>query len=122
MKSLEDLKKIREATLKNLQLRNQDESEQVRIVVGMGTCGISAGARPVLNAIVEELNKRNISGVSVVQTGCVGMCRLEPMFDLYKNGEKVTYVNMTPEKSREVVAEHVVNNHVVSGYTIGKTE
>ncbi len=120
-KSIADLMKIRDEALKNMQLRDQSESN-CRVVVGMGTCGISAGARPVLRAIIDEINKRSLNNVQVVQTGCVGMCRFEPMFDVNINDEKVTYVNMTSEKARQVVVEHIVNKRVIRDYTIGKSE
>lgn len=116
-KSIADLAKIREEALRNMQLR--ENKDDVRIVVGMGTCGISAGARLVLNSIVEEVNKRGLNNVKVVQTGCIGMCRLEPMFDVYMDNNKVTYVDMTPEKARQVVVEHLVNKRVINEYTIG---
>jgi NADP-reducing hydrogenase subunit HndB len=119
-KSIEDLKAIREAALRNLSLRDTDGA--IRVVVGMGTCGISAGARPVLNALVDEINKRGLNNIKVVQTGCIGMCRLEPMFDVYKGNEKVTYVNMTAEKARQVVVEHLTNDQVIADYTIGVVE
>ncbi|NLG81693.1 MAG: (2Fe-2S) ferredoxin domain-containing protein [Bacilli bacterium] len=117
-KTIADLEKIRMEALKNIELRNS--KEDVRIVVGMGTCGISAGAREVLNALVDEISRRELKNIKVVPTGCVGMCRLEPMFDVYKDGEKVTYVDMTPEKARQVVVEHLVNNRIIEDYTIGK--
>ena len=103
-----------------MELRENDA--HCRIVVGMGTCGISAGARPCLTAIVDEVNKRGLSNVQIVQTGCVGMCRLEPMFDVIIGDKKYTYVDMTPEKSRQVVVEHIVNNRVIHEYTIGEEE
>ncbi|WP_202707879.1 (2Fe-2S) ferredoxin domain-containing protein [Sporosalibacterium faouarense] len=122
MKSLEELKKIREESLKKINLR-KDRGEGTRIVVGMATCGISAGARPVLMSLLEEADKRNLGDVQVTQTGCIGVCRLEPIFEVYKPGEeKVTYVNMTPEKARKVMAEHIVNGNVVTEYTIGAAE
>lgn len=118
MKSLEELKKIREASLANMETRNTDKD--VRIVVGMATCGISAGARPVLNAIIEEVEKRNLLNVQVVQTGCIGMCTFEPIVEVLKgDNEKVTYVNIDAEKAKKIVAEHIVNNKVVKEYTIG---
>jgi NADP-reducing hydrogenase subunit HndB len=120
-KSIEDLKRIREEALRNMQLRDH-EGVGARIVVGMGTCGISAGARNVLYALIEEINKRNLPNIQVVQTGCIGMCRLEPMFDVYMDNQKVTYVNMTSEKAKQVVVEHLCNHQVVSDYTIGATE
>lgn len=118
MKSLEELKKIREASLANMEMRNTDKD--IRIVVGMATCGIAAGARPVLNALVEEVAKRNLGNVQVVQTGCIGMCTFEPIVEVFKgDNEKVTYVNIDPEKAKKIVAEHIVNDIVVKEYTIG---
>lgn len=119
MKSLKELEAIRANTLENMNLRK--EHEGTRIVVGMATCGIAAGARPVLLKIMEEVQKRNLSDVIVSQTGCIGMCKLEPMVEVYKPGqEKVTYVKMTPELASRVVAEHIVNDNVVIEQTIGK--
>jgi len=121
MKSLEELRAIREKTINRVTIRTDRDS--TRIVVGMATCGIAAGARPVLNAIAEEIAKRNLASVSVSQTGCIGVCRFEPIVEVYVPGsEKVTYVNMTPEKAVKVVSEHVVNGRVVSEYTIGNAE
>ncbi|WP_069651114.1 (2Fe-2S) ferredoxin domain-containing protein [Caloranaerobacter ferrireducens] len=121
MKSLEELKKIKEETLKKVDLRKQREG--TRIVVGMATCGISAGARPVLMALLEEVKNRNLSDVTVTQTGCIGVCRLEPIVEVYRPGEeKVTYVEMTPEKAKRIIAEHIVNGKVVTEYTIGAYE
>jgi NADP-reducing hydrogenase subunit HndB len=121
MKSIAELEEIRNKTLEQISLRSQKDS--LRIVVGMATCGIAAGARPVMNAFVEELNKRNIHNVSVTMTGCIGVCRLEPIVEVYKPGEeKVTYVKMTPEKAVRVIREHVMLNRVVNEYTIGSEE
>ena len=95
----------------------------IRIAVGKGSCGIAAGARPVMMKFMEEINKRGLKEVTVSQTGCIGMCRLEPMVDVYLPGqEKVTYVHMTPEKVGRVVAEHIVNGRPVTEYTIGAAE
>jgi len=122
MKSLAELEAIRKKTLERISLRKDDE-ETARVVVGMATCGIAAGARPVMLGFMEELQKRGLSNVTVSQTGCIGMCRLEPMVDVYMPGkEKVTYVHMTPEKVARVVAEHIVNGRPVEEYTIGATE
>ncbi|QEK11574.1 (2Fe-2S) ferredoxin domain-containing protein [Crassaminicella thermophila] len=121
MKSLEELAKIREEVLKKVDIRC--DREGTRIVVGMATCGISAGARPVLMALLEEVKKRNLQDVIVSQTGCIGVCRLEPIIEVYRPGEeKVTYVEMTPEKAKQVVAEHIVNGKVIDKYTIGAAE
>ena len=114
---------IRQKTLNRINLRKEDENASVRIVVGMATCGIAAGARPVMLGFMDEISKRGLNHVTVSQTGCIGMCRLEPMVDVYMPGkEKVTYVHMTPEKVGRVVAEHIVNGRVVEEYTIGATE
>ena len=99
MKSMAELEAIRQRTLQRINLRKEDESENIRVVVGMATCGIAAGARPVMMKFMEEINKRGLKEVTVSQTGCIGMCRLEPMVDVYLPGQaKVTYVHMTPEK------------------------
>ena len=120
MKSLEELKAIREKTLQNIQMRKEDGADSVRVVVGMATCGIAAGARPVLNAFLEEIQKRNISGVSVTQTGCIGVCRLEPVVEVFVPGEeKVTYVKMTPEKAIKVVHQHIKGGQIVNEYAVG---
>ena len=117
MKTLKELEQIREQTLKNLQLRNQEHSK-LRVVVGMGTCGISAGARSVLNTLIQEVNNCHLEEVMITQTGCVGMGAYEPIFEVYDESEKMTYVHMTPEKTRRVVLEHLVNGNVVSEFTI----
>jgi NADP-reducing hydrogenase subunit HndB len=121
MKSIAELEAIRKKTLEQINLRSTDK--EMRIIVGMATCGIAAGARPVMNAFVSELSKRNIDNVSVTMTGCIGTCRLEPIVEVIdKEGNKVTYVNMTPEKAVRVVAEHIVNGRVCVDYTIGEAE
>lgn len=122
MKSLAELQEIRNKALNQVNLRKERENG-VRVVVGMATCGIAAGARPVLNAFVQEVEKRNLADVTVTQTGCIGMCRLEPIVEVYAPGtEKVTYVHMTAEKAARVVAEHLINNRPVAEYTIGAEE
>ena len=122
MKSLADLQAIRERMQKTIELRDTGE-DRIRVLVGMATCGIAAGARPVLNAFLEEVEKRGLSNVSVTQTGCIGVCRLEPIVEVLVPGqEKVTYVKMSPEKVPAVVSEHLVNGRVVNEYTIGATD
>ena len=119
MKSLAELAAIRARMLEQVNLR-KDDNIDTRIVVGMATCGIAAGARPVMLAFIEELKKRGIENVTVAQTGCVGMCRLEPMVEVYvKDKEKVTYVHMNPDKVARVVGEHIVNGKPVDEFTIG---
>ena len=117
MKSLADLEAIRQRTLDKVNLRR--EHEGTRIVVGMATCGIAAGARPVLTAFTDEIAKRGLSHVAVSQTGCIGICQYEPVVEVFDKGEKVTYVKMTPEKAVRVVNDHIVNGNVVNEYTIG---
>jgi NADP-reducing hydrogenase subunit HndB len=122
MKSIAELEAIRQRTLDKVLLRKEGK-DAVRVVVGMATCGIAAGARPVMLAFVEELKRRNLINVTVSQTGCIGMCRLEPMVDVIVPGqEKVTYVNVKPEMVGRIVAEHIVNSRPVEAYTIGATE
>ena len=119
MKSLAELQAIKERALKNMTARN-DSEDSTRIVVGMATCGIAAGARPVLNAFTEEIARRNLKGVTVSQTGCIGMCQYEPIVEVFVPGqEKVTYVQMSVEKVAKVVADHIVNGNIVTEFTVG---
>ncbi len=119
MKSLAELEAIRAKTLENIGMR-KDVHDSARVVVGMATCGIAAGARPVMLAFMDEVAKRHLEHVTVSQTGCIGMCRYEPMVDVILPGqEKVTYVNLKPEMVARIVAEHIVNGKVVEEYTIG---
>lgn len=122
MKSLEELKAIREKMKKQLDIRDQSE-DSIRVVVGMATCGIAAGAKPVMAAFLEEVAKRHLTNVTVTQTGCIGVCRLEPIVEVHIPGEeKVTYVKMKPEMVASIVSEHLVNHRVVTDYTIGAAE
>ena len=119
MKSLEELKAVRDRVKGSVHLR-QDNSHKTHVVVGMATCGIAAGARPVLAAFVEEIEKNGLENVTVAQTGCIGICQYEPVVEVYEPGkEKVTYVKMTPEMAVKVVNDHLVNGNVVTEYTIG---
>lgn len=119
MKSLEELAALRER-MKNCVAMRQDNSNTTRVVVGMATCGIAAGARPVLTAFVEEVNRRGLQDVTVTQAGCIGMCKLEPIVEVFQPGkEKVTYVKMTPDKVARIVSEHLVNGTPVAEYTVG---
>ena len=121
MKSLAELEAIRNKTINSVVMRK--EGDNIRVVVGMATCGIAAGARPVMNAFMEEISKRGLGNVAVTQTGCIGVCRLEPIVEVYLPGEeKVTYLKMDAKKAVEVVAEHIVNGRVVNQYTIGAAE
>lgn len=121
MKTLKDLEEIRKRTLDTINLR-KDQSG-TRVVVGMATCGIAAGARPVLLAIMDEVEKNELADVVVAQTGCIGMCRLEPIVEVYRPGEeKVTYVKMNPSKAKRIINEHVMQGKVVQDYTVGAEE
>ena len=123
MKSLAELEQIRNKTLAKINLRKEDDNA-VRVVVGMATCGIAAGARPVMKAIMDEIEKRGIANVSVTQTGCIGVCRLEPIVEVYLPGsdDKITYVKMDAEKAVKIVNDTIVNGKVVNEYTIGAAE
>lgn len=119
MKSLAQLEEIRNKTLAKINLRKED-GDSIRVVVGMATCGIAAGARSVLKAFMDEIDKRNLSEkVFVTQTGCIGLCKLEPIVEVYLNDEKITYVKMSAEKVAKVVNDTIVNGKVVDEYTVG---
>jgi NADP-reducing hydrogenase subunit HndB len=119
MKSLEELLAIRDKA-KAAMTDREGTGDGIRVVVGMATCGIAAGARPVLNAFVDEVAKRNLKNVTVAQTGCIGMCQYEPIVEVFEPGkEKVTYVQISPEKVAEIVASHIVNGNPVVEYTVG---
>lgn len=120
MKTLAELAAIKERMQSKVVLR--EGSSDIRVVVGMATCGIAAGARPVLNAFVEQVNKAELTDkVMVTQTGCIGICQYEPVVEIFEAGkEKVTYVKMTPEKAVEVVENHLKGGKVIEEYTISK--
>ena len=121
MKSIKELEEIRAKTLDTINMRRDHDG--TRIVIGMATCGIAAGARPVLTGFMEEVAKRSLKNVIVAQAGCIGVCRLEPIVEVYKpEQEKVTYVKVTPDMIGKIVTEHIVNNRVVNEYTIGYYE
>ena len=118
MKSLQELAAIRDRMKQTVNTR-EAAHDTTRVVVGMATCGIAAGARPVLNAFTEEIARRELSGVLVTQTGCIGLCQYEPIVEVTTPGaDKVTYVKMTPEKVSRVVAEHLIGGKPVVEYTI----
>ena len=118
MKSLAELAEIRAKMKDKIVLR--EGSSDIRIVVGMATCGIAAGARPVLNAFVEGVDKEGLNDkVTVTQTGCIGICQYEPVVEVFQSGkDKVTYVRMTAEKVEKVLKEHIAGGKVVEEYTI----
>ncbi|MBR6110305.1 MAG: (2Fe-2S) ferredoxin domain-containing protein [Clostridia bacterium] len=121
MKSLEELKAIRERMQNKVILR--EGSAEKRIVVGMATCGIAAGARPVLNTFVEEIANRGLTGkVEVGQTGCIGMCRYEPIVEVFEGDQRVTYIFVDPAKAKEIVEKHIVGGQPIVEYTIGAAQ
>lgn len=118
MKSLEELKAIRDKMKNQVGIRGEEENT-TRVVVGMATCGIAAGARPVLTAFSDMVQEKGLNNVAVTQTGCIGLCMYEPIVEVMAPGkDKVTYVKMTPEKAAEVVELHLIGGKVVTKYTI----
>jgi NADP-reducing hydrogenase subunit HndB len=123
MKSLAELQAIKERMQNKVMLRTNEGEDIVRVVVGMATCGIAAGARPVLNAFLKEIEDRHLANVVCTQTGCIGICRYEPVVEITTpDGVKTTYVKMNEDKVAKVVTEHIVNNKVVQEYTIAAYE
>jgi len=118
MKSLAELKAIREKMQNQVSLRSES-ADQTRVVVGMATCGIASGARPVLTALSDAVQSKGLTNISVIQTGCIGLCQYEPIVEVLEPGkEKVTYVKMNPEKALEVLEKHLIGGQVISNYTI----
>ena len=121
MKSLAELQALRDKVKTNMGIR-ADDSGNTRVVVGMATCGIASGARPVLNTLSDLVQEKKLTNVSVTQTGCIGLCQYEPIVEVFEPGkEKVTYVKMDPEKAVEVVDKHLCKGFVVSKYTLSST-
>jgi NADP-reducing hydrogenase subunit HndB len=120
MKSLEELKAIREKMQGQIGIRSES-SDQTRVIVGMATCGIASGARPVLTALSDAVQTKNLTNVSVTQTGCIGLCQFEPIVEVLEPGkDKVTYIKMTPEKALEVIDQHIIRGQVIQKYTIAE--
>jgi NADP-reducing hydrogenase subunit HndB len=117
IKSLDDLKKVREEALQKKKI--QTESGKARVIVGMGTCGIAAGARDAMKAILDTIEKDNIQDVVITQTGCIGMCEKEPIVQVEIGDQpKVTYGKVSPEVARNIIKEHVVGGKVVTNHVI----
>ena len=116
MKSLQELNAIKERILAQGSNRQENETS-VRVVVGMATCGIAAGARPVLSTLMSEVETRGLKNVVVSQTGCIGMCAYEPIVEVFVPGkEKVTYVRVNPDKVPRIITEHIVNGKPVEEF------
>lgn len=120
MKTLEDLKKVREKALEQMKVREGKFS--AKIVVAMGTCGIAAGAREVMTAILDELDKRGITDIAVTQTGCKGLCEQEPTVDVIRAGEPtVTYGYIDADRARQIVAQHLVNGNIIGEWVVASS-
>ncbi len=118
MKSLEELRAIREKMKGQIGMRSTDESN-TRVVVGMATCGIASGARPVLNRLVKEVQERNLENITVTQTGCIGLCQYEPIVEVYEPGkEKITYVKVNEEKALDILEQHLVRGQALDKYML----
>lgn len=120
MKSLDELKTLREKSLKSIQTRSTDNKPH--IIIGMGTCGIAAGARKVLNSIMEEVNDKGLD-IVITQTGCIGMCEKEPLIDVkMPNEPRITYGHVTSENVKKIISEHVIKGNIVESLAIAKME
>ena len=118
--NLEELKKLREKSITDTAARKEGK---FRVIIGLGTCGIAAGGRKIMEAAMEEIAKRGLKDVSVETTGCIGMCQNEPLMDIVRPGEaRVTYGNLKPEDVPRIIAEHLVNGRIVEDKVIGKPE
>lgn len=118
MKTVEDLRKLREKLQSEASVRREND---IRIIVGMGTCGIAAGAREVMTAILDEVAKRNLTGVSIEQTGCIGMCEKEVLVDVVRPGQpRITYGRVKPQDVPKIISEHVVNGRIIEEMVVSK--
>ncbi len=118
--NLEELKKLREKSITDTAARKEGK---FRVIIGLGTCGIAAGGRKIMEAAMEEISKRGLKDVSVETTGCIGMCQNEPLMDIVRPGEpRVTYGNLKPEDVPRIIADHLVNGNVVEEKVIGRPE
>ncbi|MBA2133611.1 (2Fe-2S) ferredoxin domain-containing protein [Capillibacterium thermochitinicola] len=119
MTSLAELEKIRDQARRLTELRG--EKPQTKVVIGMGTCGIAAGARETMKAILDEINKRNLTGIAVTPTGCLGLCEQEPIVEVeIPDQPRIVYGKISAEKARQIVAKHLVNNNIIDEWVIGR--
>ena len=123
MKTIADIQAIRDKMKSQIVVRDKDTNNEIRIIVGMATCGISAGARPVFNTLMDEVANRQLKNVKVVRTGCLGMCTLEPIVEVLEPGkDKVTYCRVTPAKAKEIIDRHIVGGNICTQYLINNEE
>lgn len=119
MKTIADIMAIRDKMQQEIITRESSEVNDTRVVIGMATCGIAAGARPVFNTMIDEVATRKLKNVNVTRAGCLGMCKLEPIVEVYVPGqEKVTYIKVDEDKAKRIIAEHIVNGNIVTEYLI----
>jgi NADP-reducing hydrogenase subunit HndB len=119
MKSLAELNAIKDKMKNKISVRGEND-DSIKIIVGMATCGIAAGARPVLTAFSEEVAAKDLANVVVSQTGCIGICQYEPVVEVFEPGkEKVTYIRMNAEKAKQILESHIIGGKVLTEYTIG---
>lgn len=117
LKSLDDLKKVREAARQQMKVRTDTGTT---IIVGMGTCGIAAGARDTMHAVLEELSKRQIDA-HVTTVGCIGMCVKEPLVDIEQAGKsRVTYANVNADMVPRLIEQHLIKNQPVTEWVVGR--
>jgi NADP-reducing hydrogenase subunit HndB len=120
IKNLADLRRIKEQVKSETSSRHESETQ---ILVGMGTCGIAAGARAVMTAVLDEVTKRSLRNISVMPTGCIGMCQKEPLVDVIRPGEpRITYGNVKPEDISRIVSDHLVNGRIVSDLVVARLQ
>jgi len=118
--NLADLRKIKESAADQTAARSEGKT---RVIIGLGTCGIAAGARAVMQAIMEELQKRSLTGVTVETTGCIGMCQSEPLVDVIREGtSRITYGRVKPSDAARIVADHIVNGQIIQDLVIGRAD
>jgi len=115
---IEELMRIKEETLRSMTPR--DEQPETKIVIGMGTCGITAGARQTLTAAMEQIRTRNLEGVTVAQAGCMGLCQREPLVDIVRPGSQIyRYGEVNPERMKQIILQHIVNDRPVYDWLVG---
>ena len=115
MKSLDELDKLREKLKSDMKIREQDH--QVKVTVSMGTCGIAAGAREIVKALLEEMKEQGLNNVALTQTSCIGLCQYEPLLQISRGDEKITYINVDTDRAREIVKKHLVNGEILKEWT-----
>lgn len=123
MKSIADIKAIREKMQSEIIMRDNKDVDEIKVVVAMGTCGLEAGSREVYNALVDEVLTRNLRNVKISRSGCLGNCKQEPIVEVQEpNKEKVTYCHVTPKKAVDIVVNHLAGGKVCADYLLGDGE